>query len=201
MSEYFVVMSNISSIPSIIYYKWRDENFLSMQIFLTSIFSLIHHLDQSRLYIIDGSSYFGLMDAAYAYWLIYLFIMYLLLENHNELVITRSCMFTLMIGFQYFNLGIYCILPTIGIISSYILYINKEYLNPIIFHNKYFYSILTLSSIDIICYVVAYKNIIYYNYYHSIHHLIAFNIPIIVNKYKISNSILPILELEQTLQQ
>ena len=193
MSDYFVVLSNISSIISIIYFIKKCEYYYSMQIFLTSSFSLVHHINQSDIYHINDNKFTDLLDGTYSYWLVYIFTIYLFLSNHKEQEITRSFMFTLILGLGYFNFGIIVMFPIIATISIVIILYNISNINKLIFLNKYLFILFLACACELTIYIIGSNDDINYNYYHSFHHIIAYNIPILIDRYLISCK--PIIEL------
>ena len=71
MSEYFVVFTNLASLPAVIYYQYHKKYYYSLQILLVSLFSFIHHIKTSGIYPIDDSRLFSLLDGWYSYLTIY----------------------------------------------------------------------------------------------------------------------------------
>lgn len=187
MSDYFVVLSNIASLFSIIYFSKKKEYYYALQIFLTSSFSLVHHIIQSGIYTINDNKFTDLLDGTYSYWLVYIFTIYLFLSNHKELEIMRTSMFTLILGLGYFGFGIIIMFPVIAIISLIVIvfnfYISNDNINKLTVKNKYFIILLVCCSTELTIYIIGSLDNIYYNYYHSCHHIIAYNIPIIVDMY------------------
>ena len=181
MSDYFVVLSNLSSIPCIIYYQYQKKYYYSLQILLTSFFSFMHHLNTSGVYSINDNGLFDFLDGLYSYWSIFIFSLYLFLSNHNELIIERSIVLTSLIAFVYMNLSSIILLPIIVFIILFITGLHHNNINKLSLYNKYLYIVILLCCIDIGCFFAAVQT--NYNYFHSAHHLVSFNIPIFIDRY------------------
>ena len=181
MSEYFVVLSNLSSLPCIIYYQYHKKYFYSLQILFNSVFSFFHHLNWSNLYRIHDNGLFDFLDGLYSYLSIYLFSIYLMLSNHYELRTELFLVQTVLLAMVYSMLGAVIVLPTTAFITLIITGVHYQKMNSVALYNSYLHLGVGLAAIDITCFFigVAYE----YNYFHAIHHLIAFNLPIIVDKY------------------
>ena len=87
MSSYFVVLTNLSSLPCIVYYQYHKKYFYSLQVLFNSLFSFLHHLNASGLKQLNDSGIFHYLDGLFSYLSIYLFAIYLFLSNHHELKI------------------------------------------------------------------------------------------------------------------
>jgi len=179
MSDYFVVFSNISSLPCIIYYQFKKKYYYSVQILLNSLFSLIHHMKGVNVYPIYDLGLFDYLDGLYSYLSIYLFSMYLFLSNHNELKMELLIMNTVLMSLIFVNIGSIIFLPLEIFLILFITGIHYQNFNGMKIFNRYLFITIILCIIDIACYSIA---ITYnYNYFHSIHHLVSFNIPIFIN--------------------
>lgn len=181
MSEYFVVLSNLSSLPCIIYYQYHRKYFYSLQILFNSLFSFLHHLHWSGLYNIHENGLFNFLDGLYSYLSIYLFSIYLMLSNHYELRTELFLSQTILLSMVYINLGAVIILPVTAFLTLAITGVHYKQMNSVGFRNPYLYLGIGLAAVDLACFFVA---VTYeYNYFHAVHHLIAFNLPIVVDKY------------------
>ncbi len=179
MSDYFVVFSNISSLPCIIYYQFKKKYYYSVQILLNSLFSFIHHMKGTEIYPIYDMGLFNFLDGLYSYLSIYLFSMYLFLSNHNKLKMELLIMNTLLMSLIFINIGSIILLPLEIFLILFITGIHYQHFNGIKIYNRYLFITIILCIIDIVCFSIA---ITYnYNYFHSIHHLVSFNIPIFIN--------------------
>lgn len=179
MSEYFVVFSNISSLPCIIYYQFKQKYYYSVQILLNSLFSFIHHMKHSNVYPIYDMGLFSYLDGLYSYMSIYLFSMYLFLSNHGELKMELLIMNTLLMSLIFVSFGSVILLPLALFLILFITGMHYQHFNGLKIYNRYLFITILMCIIDIVCFSVAitYK----YDYFHSIHHLVSFNIPIFIN--------------------
>jgi hypothetical protein len=183
MGNYLVTLTNLSSVPSIIYFYKENKNYYASQILLTSVFSFLHHINTSGLVKIHDYGLFSFLDGLYSYWLIYIFAIYMLLSNHNELDIAKSIVFTLLLSLVYLSMNFIFILPIVGFICLFVCGTSYQQLNRILFNNIYLYVVLFLCILDITLFSLGYDNYNEYNYYHSGHHMISFILPIFVDKY------------------
>lgn len=181
MSEYFVVLSNLASIPCVIYYQYHKKYFYSLQILFNSLFSFFHHLNWAHLYQIHDNGLFDFLDGLYSYLSIYLFSIYLMLSNHYELRTELFLIQTILMSMVYTGLGAVIVLPTTAFLTLIITGFHHQKINSIGFYNPYLYVGLGLVVMDLTCFFIA---VTYeYNYFHAVHHLIAFNLPIIIDQY------------------
>jgi Protein of unknown function (DUF3522) len=181
MSEYFVVLSNLASLPCIIYYQYHRKYFYSLQILFNSLFSFIHHLTWSNLYITHDNGLFDFLDGLYSYLSIYIFSIYLMLSNHYELRTELFLIQTILISMVYCTLGAVIILPVTAFLTLIITGVHYRKMNPVHLKNPYLHIGIAMAIADLACFFVA---VTYqYNYFHAIHHLIAFNLPIVIDKY------------------
>jgi hypothetical protein len=181
MSGYFVVLSNLSSLPCVIYYQYHKKYFYSLQILFNSLFSFFHHLNHANLYQIHDNGLFDFLDGLYSYLSIYLFSIYLMLSNHYELRTELFLIQTILASMVYSNLGAVIVLPTTAFLTLIITGFHHQKINSIAFCNPYLHLGLGLAATDLACFFIA---VTYeYNYFHAVHHLIAFNLPIIVDRY------------------
>ena len=181
MSEYFVVLSNLSSLPCVIYYQYHKKYFYSLQILFNSLFSFFHHMNGANLYQIHDNGLFDFLDGLYSYLSIYLFSIYLMLSNHYELRTELFLIQTILLSMVYSNLGAVIVLPTTAFLTLIITGFHYQKMNSVAFYNPYLYFGIGLAAADLTCFFIA---VTYeYNYFHAVHHLIAFNLPIIVDRY------------------
>ena len=181
MSEYFVTLSNLASLPCIVYYQYHRKYFYSIQILLNSLFSFLHHMKGSSLYMIHDNGLFDFLDGLYSYLSIYLFSIYLMLSNHYELRTELYLIQTILMSMVYSNIGAVIVLPVTAFLTLIITGIHYKKMNAVAIRNPYLLLGLTLAAADLACFFVA---VTYeYNYFHAVHHLIAFNLPITVDKY------------------
>ena len=181
MSEYFVVLSNLSSLPCIMYYQYHKKYFYSLQILFNSLFSFFHHLKWSDLYQLHDGGLFNFLDGLYSYLSIYLFSIYLMLSNHYELRTELFLIQTILLSMVYMNLGAVIILPVTAFLTLIITGVHYQKMNIVAIYNPYLHLSIGLAAADLACFFIA---VTYeYNYFHAVHHLIAFNLPIIIDKY------------------
>lgn len=179
-TDYFVVFSNLSSIPTIIYFQYYQKYYYSIQVLLVSLFSFIHHLNTSKLYVINDNGLFSLLDGLFSYLSIYVFSIYLFLSNHNELKLELTLTQTILLSLTYMKIDSVIALPITVFLILFITGIHYSRINKFSFKNKYIYITLLLCVADITCYFIAVQT--EYNYFHSFHHLFSFTIPIFVDK-------------------
>ena len=180
MSSYFVVLSNLSSLPCIIYYQYHRKYFYSLQILFNSLFSFLHHMHTSGLSPIPDSGVFNFLDGLYSYLSIYLFSMYMFLSNHYELRTELFLIQTILQALVFLNIGAIIVLPSTAFMTLVITGFHYRHIRSISFWNPYLHLGVALSVIDMACFFIA---VTYeYNYFHAVHHLIAFNLPILVDK-------------------
>lgn len=180
MSDYFVVYTNLASIPAVLYYQYHRNYYYSLQIFLVSFFSFIHHMKTSGIYRMEDSGLFSLLDGWYSYLTIYAFSIYLFLSNHAFLVTELSVMSPLLLSLSYLNIMTEISLPiTISLILFIIVY-HRDHFRTSLFYNPFTYFTFFFCAVDIVCFFVAIKT--EYNYFHGIHHLFSFTVPIIIDK-------------------
>jgi hypothetical protein len=81
----------------------------------------------------------------------------------------------------YSALGAVIVLPTTAFLTLIVTGFHHQKINSIGFHNPYLYLGFGLAGVDLTCFFIA---VTYeYNYFHAVHHLIAYNLPIIVDRY------------------
>jgi len=181
MSDYFVTLSNLSSLPCIIYYQYHRKYFYSLQILFNSLFSFIHHLGGSGIYKLQDNGLFDFLDGLYSYLSIYLFSVYLMLSNHYELRTELFLIQTILMAMVYVGVGAVVVLPVTAFLTLIITGVHYQKINSISIWNYYLHLGIGLAATDLACFFVA---VTYeYNYFHAVHHLIAFNLPIVVDKY------------------
>jgi hypothetical protein len=181
MSEYFVVLSNLAALPCVMYYQYHKKYFYSLQILFNSLFSFFHHLNGSKLYQIHDNGLFDFLDGLYSYLSIYIFSIYLMLSNHYELRTELFLIQTILVSMVYSTLGAVIVLPTTAFLTLIVTGFHHQKINSIAFCNPYLHLGIGLACADLTCFFIA---VTYeYNYFHAVHHLIAYNLPIIVDRY------------------
>lgn len=81
----------------------------------------------------------------------------------------------------FMNLGAVIILPVTSFLTLIITGVHYQKMNTIAIYNPYLHLGIGLAAADLACFFIA---VTYeYNYFHAVHHLIAFNLPIMVDKY------------------
>jgi len=181
MSEYFVTLSNLASVPCIMYYQYHRKYFYSLQILFNSLFSFLHHLEGSGMYQIQDNGLFDFLDGLYSYLSIYLFSVYLMLSNHYELRTELFLIQTILVSMVYMEIGAVIVLPVTAFLTLIITGVHYQKMNSVVIRNPYLALGIVLVAIDLTCFFIA---VTYeYNYFHAIHHLIAFNLPIVVDRY------------------
>ena len=104
-----------------------------------------------------------------------------MLSNHYELRTELFLSETILLSMVYINLGAVIILPVTAFLTLAITGVHYKQMNSFGFHNPYLHLGIGLATVDLACFFVA---VTYeYNYFHAVHHLIAFNLPIVVDKY------------------
>ena len=163
------------------YYQYHKKYFYSLQILFNSLFSFFHHLNWANLYQIHDNGLFDFLDGLYSYLSIYLFSIYLMLSNHYELRTELFLIQTILLSMVYMNLGAVIILPVTAFLTLIITGVHYQKMNTVAIYNPYLHLGIGLAVADLACFFVA---VTYeYNYFHAVHHLIAFNLPIVVDKY------------------
>ena len=78
-------------------------------------------------------------------------------------------------------LGAVIVLPTTAFVTLIVTGVHYQKMNSLAICNPYLHLGVGLAIADMTCFFigVTYE----YNYFHAVHHLIAFNLPIIVDKY------------------
>ena len=185
MSGYFVVLTNLCSIPCILYYQYQKKYFYSLQVLLNSLFSFLHHLNGSGLKQLSDNGIFDFLDGLYSYLSIYIFSIYLFLSNHEELKTELYLIKTILLSLVYLSFGTNIILPSLIFMIFFITGMQYQKMNKLILRNFNFIMVILLSIADVACFFAAIEY--EYNYLHGIHHLIAFNIPIFIDKYILEN--------------
>lgn len=181
MSSYFVTLSNLASVPCIIYYQYHRKYLYSLQILFTSMFSFIHHMNGSGVYYIQDNGLFDFLDGLFSYLSIYLFLIYFMLSNHYELRTELFLIQTILLSMVFYGLGAVIVLPVTAFLTLIVTGFHYQKMNTVNIRNPFLYLGIGLAATDIACFFVA---VTYeYNYFHAVHHLIAFNLPIVVDKY------------------
>jgi hypothetical protein len=139
MSNYFVVLSNLASLPCIIYYQYHKKYFYSLQILFNSLFSFLHHLNGANLYVIHDNGLFDFLDGLYSYLSIYLFSVYLMLSNHYELRTELFLIQTILVSMVYSTLGAVIVLPATSFLTLIITGFHYQKMHSIAFCNPYLY--------------------------------------------------------------
>jgi hypothetical protein len=81
----------------------------------------------------------------------------------------------------YSNLGAVIVLPVTAFLTLIITGFHYKQMNSVAFRNPFLYLGIGLATVDLACFFIA---VTYeYNYFHAAHHLIAFNLPIVVDQY------------------
>jgi hypothetical protein len=137
-------------------------------------------MNGSNLYQIQDKGLLNFLDGLYSYLSIYLFSIYLMLSNHYELRTELFLMQTILASMVYTGLGAVIVLPVTVFLTLIITGFHYQKINSIGFYNPYLYLSLSLAAVDLACFFIAVKY--EYNYFHAVHHLIAFNLPIIVDR-------------------
>ena len=104
-----------------------------------------------------------------------------MLANHYELRTELFLIQTILVSMVYVNLGAVIVLPVTAFLTLIVTGFHYKRINSVDFCNPYLYLGVGLATADLTCFFIAvgYE----YNYFHAIHHLIAFNLPIIVDRY------------------
>lgn len=138
-------------------------------------------MNGSSLYRIHDSGLFDFLDGLYSYLSIYLFSIYLMLSNHYELRTELFLIQTILLSMVYSALGAVIVLPVTAFLTLIITGVHYRKMNTVVLSNPYLFLGVFLAALDLACFFVA---VTYeYNYFHAVHHLIAFNLPIVVDKY------------------
>jgi len=134
------------------------------------------------VYPIYDMGLFSFLDGLFSYLSIHVFSMYLFLSNHRELKMELLIMNTLLISLIFVNFGSVILLPLAVFLILFITGIHHRFFNGMKIYNRYLIISLTLCCLDVACFSIGMTYDRDYNYYHGIHHLISFNIPIFINK-------------------
>ena len=140
----------------------------------------MHHINSSQLYIINDNGLFSLLDGLYSYLTIYVFSVYLLLSNHKHLKLELTLIQTILLSLTYMNIGSVISLPITIFLILFITGIHYTKINKFSFNNAYLYLTIVMCLVDMTCYFIAIQT--EYNIFHSLHHLISFTLPIILDK-------------------
>lgn len=181
MSAYFVVLTNLASLPCIVYYQYHRNYLYSLQILFNSLFSFLHHLNWSNLYHIEDKGLFDFLDGLYSYLSIYLFSVYMMLSNHDALRTELFLIQTVLASLVYMQFGAVIVLPVTVFLTLAMTGFHYSYIRPIQWKNPYLYAGLLMAAADMTCFFLAVEY--EYNYLHGTHHLLAFNLPIVIHQY------------------
>lgn len=192
--SYFVVLTNLASIPCIVYYQYHRNCMYALQILFNSMFSFLHHLNWSGLYRFEDKGLFDFLDGLYSYLSIYLFSIYMILSNHDLLRTELFFIQTVLASLVYIQFGAVIVLPVTVFLVLAVTGFHYSHIRPIQW-NPYLYVGLLMATADMICFFLAanYE----YNYLHGAHHLFAFNLPIVIHRY-VSEPVRPELEPRET---
>lgn len=179
--SYFVVLTNLASLPCIVYYQYHRNYLYSLQILFNSLFSFLHHLNWSNLYHIEDKGLFDFLDGLYSYLSIYLFSVYMMLSNHDSLRTELFFIQTVLASLVYMQFGAVIVLPVTVFLTLVMTGFHYSYIRPIQWKNPYFYVGLLMAAADMTCFFLAVEY--EYNYLHGAHHLLAFNLPIVIHQY------------------
>ena len=177
--SYFVVLTNLASLPCIVYYQYHRNYLYSLQILFNSLFSFLHHLNGSNLYHIEDKGLFDFLDGLYSYLSIYLFSVYMILSNHDSLRTELFFIQTILVSLVYMQFGAVIVLPVTVFLTLVMTGFHYSYIRPIQW-NPYLYVGLLMAAADMACFFLAEYE---YNYLHGAHHLLAFNLPIVIHQY------------------
>jgi hypothetical protein len=102
------------------------------------------------------------------------------LSNHYELRTELFLIQTILQALVYLQIGAIIVLPATAFMTLMITGFHYRHIRSISISNPYLYLGVALSVADVGCFFIAanYE----YNYLHAVHHLIAFNLPIVVDK-------------------
>jgi hypothetical protein len=104
-----------------------------------------------------------------------------MLSNHYELRTELFLIQTILLSMVYINLDAVIVLPVTVFLTLIITGVHYQKMNKVVIHNPYLHLSIGLAAVDLACFFIA---VTYeYNYFHAVHHLIAFNLPILVDKY------------------
>lgn len=104
-----------------------------------------------------------------------------MLSNHYELRTELFLIQTILQSMVYSNLGAVIVLPVTAFLTLIITGFHYKQMNSVAFRNPFLYLGIGLATVDLACFFIA---VTYeYNYFHAAHHLIAFNLPIVVDQY------------------
>ncbi len=192
MSRYLLVFSNIASFPSIMYFLKRKKYYISLQILFTAFFSFLHHLFSSGL-VYFSSTVFTNMDLLYSYWLIYTMQMYLFFPySGTQVCFSRHIVYPILVLLSLIELdSLYNIFITffIGLLNLILISASvvsnpeQQYFKINVF-NIYFCLLTIMITINIYVFWQAYSES--YELFHSLHHILCFSLPIIIDRYIVS---------------
>lgn len=180
MSAYSVVLSNLASLPCIIYYQYHRKFFYSFQILFNSMFSFLHHLNGTGLYTFQDNGVFDFLDGLYSYLSIYVFSMYFFLSNHYELRTELYVIQTVLMAMVYLNMGAVIVLPVTIFAIFFVTGMYYRRMNTIVYSSPWIYVMILMCITDIGCFFTGLQY--EYDWFHSAHHVLAFTLPIVVDK-------------------
>jgi hypothetical protein len=102
------------------------------------------------------------------------------LSNHYELRTELFLIQTILQALVFLNIGAIIVLPSTAFMTLMITGFHYRHIRSISMWNPYLYLGVGLSVADVVCFFIAVNY--EYNYLHAVHHLIAFNLPIVVDK-------------------
>jgi hypothetical protein len=138
-------------------------------------------MNGSGVYYIQDNGLFDFLDGLFSYLSIYLFLIYFMLSNHYELRTELFLIQTILLSMVFYGLGAVIVLPVTAFLTLIVTGFHYQKMNTVNIRNPFLYLGIGLAATDIACFFVA---VTYeYNYFHAVHHLIAFNLPIVVDKY------------------
>lgn len=158
----------------------------ALQILFNSLFSFLHHLNWSNLYHIEDKGLFDFLDGLYSYLSIYLFSIYMILSNHDLLRTELFFIQTVLASLVYMQFGAVIVLPVTVFLTLAMTGFHYSYIRPIQWKNPYLYAGLLMAAADMTCFFLAVEY--EYNYLHGAHHLLAFNLPIVIHQYVMPRS-------------
>lgn len=178
----FVLWSNLSVIPTVIYLATSMKWFYAIQIGTTAIFSFLHHYPlvwNPPWSVVGWNSVFTFIDAILSYLSIYTFSLYFFLDYPLSSMLTEFYVTQILVYFFVttdFDSSIVISLLIFNLLAT--IFYRLSYIRPFYVYNPYVWTTMTMVILDLICFFMA--NHFEFTLFHSLHHLFAFTLPLSV---------------------
>jgi hypothetical protein len=178
----FVLWSNLSVLPTVMYLSSVSKWFYAIQIGTTAMFSFLHHYPlvwNPPWEILGWSAVFTFIDAILSYLSIYTFSLYFFLDYPLSSLLTE---------FYLTHIAIYFFVTTrldSSIVISFLIFnilltvfCRLIFIRHFDLYNPYIWLTMFMAISDLTCFFMA--NHFDFSIFHTIHHLLAFTLPITV---------------------